>query len=104
MRRFCLGLLCLLPIPALADGKSIDGKSIDSWAHDCGGDAYTFAEVVPAQPGARRREPIMVLPDTLCADLAGSPGARIDSLTVVVEPRGLADERSRSDGPTRSRR
>jgi hypothetical protein len=38
----------------------------------------------------------MVMPDTLCADLAGSPATRIESLNVFVEPRQAGDEGLRS--------
>jgi len=87
MRRSCIGLaaLCFFTAPALADGPG-------SAESGCGGDAYSFAEVVPAQRGARRHGPVMVMPDTLCADLAGSPATRIESLNVFVEPRQLGDE------------
>jgi hypothetical protein len=93
-RRFRLALagLCLGPLPALADGK----------AGDCGGDAYTFAEVVPAQRGVRAKGPITVLPDTLCADLAAGPSARIESLNVYVEPRGAGAERPQTGLPAPS--
>jgi len=46
---------------------------------DCGGNSYSFAEVVTAPrakaskggspPAVRRRGPIEVMPDSLCADL-----------------------------------
>ena len=93
-RRFRLALagLCLGPLPAVADGK----------AGACGGDAYTFAEVVPAQRGVRQRGPITVLPDTLCADLAAGPSTRIDSLNVYVDPRGAGAERPQSGVPAPS--
>jgi hypothetical protein len=93
-RWLCLGLagLSLCPLAAHADGK----------APDCGGDAHTFAEVVPAQRGQRQRGPIMVLPDTLCADLAGSPGTRIDSLNVFVDPRSAGQERPQTGLPAPS--
>jgi hypothetical protein len=38
----------------------------------------------------------MVMPDTLCADLAGSPATRIESLNVFLEPREPGDEGLRS--------
>jgi hypothetical protein len=93
-RRFRLALagLCLGPLPAFADGK----------AADCGGDAYTFAEVVPAQRGVRQRGPITVLPDTLCADLAAGPSTRIESLNVDVDPRGTGAERPHGGVPAPS--
>ena len=48
-RRFRLALagLCLGPLPAVADGK----------AGDCGGDAYTFAEVVSGAAGCAPEGP-----------------------------------------------
>jgi hypothetical protein len=73
-------------VPSLADGARTD----------CGGDAYTFAEVVPAHRGGRAAEPIMVLPDTLCADLAGSPGVKIESLNVFLDQRPPADDQSQA--------
>ena len=100
MRRFCLGLaLCLLPVSALADGPGAAASVPTDGRQDCGGDAYTFAEVVPARPGIRRKGPIMVLPDTLCADLAASPNARIESLNVFIDPRGPAEERPQTGLP-----
>jgi hypothetical protein len=84
MKRSCIGLaaLCLFPAPILADGAG----------SGCGGDAYSFAEVVPARRGLRQHGPIVVMPETLCADLAGSPATRIDSLNIVIDPRP-GDER-----------
>jgi hypothetical protein len=91
MRRSCIGLaaLCFFTAPALADGPG-------SAESGCGGDAYSFAEVVPAQRGVRRHGPIMVMPDTLCADLAGSPATRIESLNVFLGPGQAGDEGLRS--------
>jgi hypothetical protein len=42
------------------------------------------------------------LPDTLCADLAGSPGTRIDSLNVFVDPRSAGQERPQTGLPAPS--
>ena len=90
--RLAFAGLCLGPLPALADGKT----------GDCGGDAYTFAEVVPAERGVRSKGPITVLPDTLCADLAAGPSTRIESLNVYVDPRGTGAERPQSGVPAPS--
>ena len=84
MTRFCIGLVAfLLPTVSAADGTRTDEDR-----SDCGGDAYSVAEVVPPQRGARRRWPIMVVPDTLCADLASSPARKIESLNIYVDRRG----------------
>ena len=78
MKRFCVGLagLLLFPAAAVADGAS----------GGCGGDAYSFGEVVPPNHGPQEG-PIIVVPDTLCADLAGGQTTRIDSLSVYVDRR-----------------
>ena len=67
MKRFCTGFagLLLFPAAAAADGATADGAS-----SGCGGDAYSFGEVVPPNR-AGQEGPIIVVPDTLCADLAG---------------------------------
>jgi hypothetical protein len=79
MKRFCVGLTgLLLAVPAAAEG---DGN-------DCGGDAYSFAEVVSPKSGTRQRGPLVVVPETLCADLAGRQGYRIESLSTYVDRRG----------------
>ncbi len=103
MKRFCLGLaLGLVPMSVGADGPGARAPTLaDGRGRDCGGDAYTFAEVVPAQRGVRTREPIMVLPDTLCADLTASPATRIESLNVFIDPRAPAEEQAKV-GPGRT--
>ena len=97
MKRFCLGLagLVLLPLPSLADGQ---GQGQEQY---CGGDAYSFAEVVPARRGPRSQGPIVVTPDTLCADLARGPGVRIDGLSVYVGPPGSTVEATPQNGFSR---
>ena len=79
MKRFCMGLaaLFLLSAAAAAGGEG----------SDCGGDAYSFAEVVPAQRGARARGALVSVPDTLCADIVNRQASRIESLSVYVDPR-----------------
>jgi hypothetical protein len=32
------------------------------------------------------------MPETLCADLAGGPATRIDSLNIVIDPRRPGDQ------------
>jgi hypothetical protein len=98
MTRFCISLaaLPLLSLPALADGAG----------SGCVGEAPSYAEVAPPQRGARQQGPIVVMPDGLCADLGGGANTRIDSLTVVIDPRGPGQEGPRTDfgRPTPARR
>ena len=78
MRRCYVAIagLLLLPAAAVADGAG----------SGCGGDAYSLGEVVPATRGGQEG-PIMVVPYTLCADLASGQGARIDSLSIYLDRR-----------------
>jgi hypothetical protein len=76
VKRLCLGLagLLLVPAAAVADGQT----------SDCGGEAYSYAEVVPSGRG----EPLIAAPNTLCADLAASQSTRIESLNIYLDRRG----------------
>ena len=77
MRRFCIGLAgFLLAIPAFAAGGD----------RHCGGDAYSFAEVVTTGRSARRR-PIVSVPETLCADVTSGRDRRIESLSIYLDRR-----------------
>jgi hypothetical protein len=60
----------------------------------CGGNSYSFAEVVTAprarvskdaRPPARRGEPILVVPHSLCADLIEERGPQYEPSQVDVE-------------------
>lgn len=61
----------------------------------CGGNSYSFAEVVTVprskvskdapRPPARRREPIVVVPYSLCADLIEERGPQFEPSQVDVE-------------------
>ena len=83
MRRFCLGVAgLLLSGAALADG--IPAAAVGDGAAECRL-AYSFGEVV--SPDHRRVGPIMVVPDTLCPDVAGVQGMRIESLSIYVDER-----------------
>jgi hypothetical protein len=74
MKRLCAALIGLfLPAAALADAAAV--------RTDCPGDAYTFAEIVPAQRG-----PVIAVPDTLCAELPGN-ATRIESLNIYLDQR-----------------
>ena len=76
MIRFCVAFAGLLVLPAagVADGES----------SGCGGDSYSFAEVVSSPS---RGEPIIAVPDTLCADLSSGQGTRIESLSIYLDRR-----------------
>lgn len=50
----------------------------------CGGDAYTYAEVVEHAPGTRSRGPVIALPDSLCADLVEERRPAIGSLNLHI--------------------
>jgi hypothetical protein len=98
MRRFCVGLagLGLFPAVSLADGSRPEGDR-----SGCGGDAYSFAEVVASSHSPQRGEPVFTLPDTLCADLAGGPATRIDSLSIYLDRRSTGPDQQ--PNPPRSR-
>ncbi len=51
---------------------------------DCGGNAETFADVVHSRPGQRQRGPVMVRPETLCADIIEANPRRSDPLNVYL--------------------
>ncbi|UMY16420.1 hypothetical protein MMB17_17155 [Methylobacterium organophilum] len=55
-------LLTLWSAPALAEPLSAGGPP------DCGGDAFSSAQVVENRPA--RKGPLTAMPQTLCADLA----------------------------------
>jgi hypothetical protein len=68
------------PAACLADGGTAEPDK-----GGCGGDAYTFAEVV-VTPRSERGRPLIALPDTLCADLQGGRHAPIQSLSIYIDP------------------
>ena len=83
MRRFCLGVAgLLLSGVALADG--LPAADVADGTADCR-PAYSFGDVV--SPDDRRDGPIIVVPDTLCPDLARGQGTRIESLSIYVDGR-----------------
>ncbi len=71
MIRILLLAALALPPAALADGfresRSRFGPPHAAPPEDCGGDAYSFAEVV--EGASPRRGPLTSRPDTLCADI-----------------------------------
>ncbi len=72
MRQILLLLAALAPpgaalADAIPEGRSRFGATHAAPPEDCGGDAYSFAEVV--EGGAPRRGPVTSRPDTLCADI-----------------------------------
>jgi hypothetical protein len=94
MKRFWIGLGALVLLPGAAAARD-EGSN-------CGGDAYSFAEVVPAHRAARAREPLTTVPTTLCADLVSQQRMRIESLSTYGEPpRDRVSQRSRTGAPRR---
>jgi hypothetical protein len=92
MRRFWIGLAALAVLPAAAVARD-EGSN-------CGGDAYSFAEVVPARRGPHHKGPLTTVPTTLCADLANQQRFRIDSLSTYGEPsRTRASQGTQTGGP-----
>ena len=70
MRRFCALLGLLLAAPAFANTV------------ECGGNAFSYVEVVErARP---QRGPLIVMPDTLCADLIERRRNGVEHLSVHV--------------------
>ena len=82
MRRVTLIIAASLSSPAAANTTG------------CGENAFTFAEVVEAQPGERHKGAIMSVPDSLCADLVEDrkPGIGVLNLQIgepsATPPRG----------------
>jgi hypothetical protein len=61
----------------------------------CGENAFTFAEVVEAQPGERHKGSIISVPDSLCADLIEDRKPSIGSLNLQIgDPYATAPGRS----------
>jgi hypothetical protein len=90
MNHFCFGsalvLLLGAGVPAWADAPPRMSDEGAGWREqDCGGDAFTYAEVVSRPSGEREGGVIVVAPDTLCADLARRAPA-VPSLHIHVEP------------------
>jgi hypothetical protein len=72
MRRVILIIAAALSSPAAANTTG------------CGENAFTFAEVVEAQPGERHKGAIVSVPDSLCADLVEDrkPGIGVLNLQI----------------------
>jgi hypothetical protein len=80
MMRSSLILATLLPLAPLPAAATAVG---------CGGNARSTVEVVRARPDQRRRGPIVVLPQTLCADLIEdrAPGIRGIDVNILLGDR-----------------
>jgi hypothetical protein len=93
MRQILLLLAALaLPGVGLADGfresRSRFGTLPAAPPEDCGGDAYSFAEVV--EGGPPRRGPVTSRPDTLCADVVDARRGEVGPISIYpnVTPPG----------------
>ncbi len=92
MRRLLLLAALALPGAALADGWG-EGRSRSGTLHpllpeDCGGNAYSFAEVVEGR--SPRRGPVTSRPDTLCADILDGRRREVGPIAIypTVTPLG----------------
>jgi hypothetical protein len=87
MRGLFLSLSLLLALTAAPAAR----------AGDCGGDAFTYAELVEARPGAAGKGPVMSIPDSLCADLVESRKTAIGSFSLQIgDPYGMPSVRGRA--------
>lgn len=70
-----LRIACLV-LPLLSSGATRAGEPLAA-GPDCGGDAFSSAQVIEHRPP--RRGPLTAMPDTLCTDLTPQqPQPRID--------------------------
>jgi hypothetical protein len=72
----------------------------------CGGNSASFAEVRPPSRKAKRG-PIVVVPDSLCADLIEDRRGAVRSIDVMIDPRegpGVSPESEAPDRPRLPRR
>ncbi|GJD95296.1 hypothetical protein [Methylobacterium iners] len=86
-----LFLAALLVAPAGAESLGTDS--------DCGGDAFSSAQVIEGRPP--RRGPITSVPDTLCADLStpkSNTRIEIYGLPGGVDGRSGAEDRLGAEG------
>jgi hypothetical protein len=90
MNQFCFAFALVVLLgaaaPAWADAPPrLPDDAAGGWREqDCGGDAFSYAEVVSRRDG-RDAGAIVVVPDTLCAELARRAPA-VPSLHIHVEP------------------
>ncbi|MCJ2056518.1 hypothetical protein MKL09_08125 [Methylobacterium sp. J-048] len=74
-----------LAVAALAGPAEAQPLTAGSADPGCGGDAFSSAQVIEHRPP--RHGPLVVVPDTLCADLApqpGSPATQIDVVPLIM--------------------
>jgi hypothetical protein len=66
---------------------------------DCGANAFTYAEVVEARPGASSKGPVTSIPDSLCADHVEDRRTSIGSFSLQIgDPHGTPAARGRGMG------
>jgi hypothetical protein len=70
MRRILLRIVLVLA--AFTGPAAAAPLTAGTAASDCGGDAFSSAEVLEHRPP--RHGPLVTVPDTLCADVAPQPG------------------------------
>ena len=83
MARLVLVFALVAALPALGPSREARANPVE-----CGANAFTYVEVDKKPPGKRRRGPVVVRPDFVCADLIEVRPRQIDSIEVTVDPRG----------------
>jgi hypothetical protein len=78
MIRFLVMLAGLLPLP---------GAEALANTLECGGNSFSYAEVLTNRGRKPPQGPIQVVPDSLCADLIEHRRSAIRSLDVTIDPR-----------------
>jgi hypothetical protein len=68
---------------------------------DCGGNSFSFAEVVPPRRARLRHEPIRVGPDSLCADLVEDRPQAIESMQLTIDSVARRQDRPVTPGHDR---
>jgi hypothetical protein len=66
----------------------------------CGGNSYSYAEIVESHRAHRRAAPLEVVPDSLCADLIEDRRHEIESLEFTIEPGAPPDTEGGVPGRT----
>jgi hypothetical protein len=79
-----LGVMPALPRLAISIIAAIAAGPAAANSLDCGGNAFTYAEVVQAGPRAAAKGPLVSVPESLCADIVEDRKPAIGSLSVQI--------------------
>jgi hypothetical protein len=58
---------------------------------ECGGNSFSYGEVVQQHRGRARKGVVEAIPDSLCADLIEIRPREIESLHLTIDPRARTD-------------